>query len=643
MQHIHRNNVLLGHRAQRFVAMFVSNQHMELSRLRLAFTVMLLIVSFRFESNLAAAIRAEASFSPPQIAQGDQSRYQIHVIESSTSSAPQAEAIESLPQLQVSNGLRLRNGRREVSRQTQIINGQASYTTTLKLSLEASSQQTGEFSVAAFELNYKGQVISVPAASLVVVERPQDAAPPRSELIQFKAKLPEQLYLGQSQVAQLQLYIHESVQLQDYQAIQRNANAFTIPELTDPFVRETMLQGHRFKVVEWQVHLTPIQAGEQTLHFHTVVQVALPENPANRRVSPFPRSALGGSLFNRIFRETETIELETAVHRMQVRPLPTVGRPEGFSGAIGQFNIELSTDRSACQVQDPITLELKISGRGNFSRIQAPKMAQSNAWRGYPPDASMEVAATDPLSGSKRFEYILRPQIVGQLSTPHSAFSYFDPESASYVELVIPGQRIDVSPGLQAPSAAKDDVAASSSRLAENSAALYESEPFVLDTSPILEPSWLRQLLASHISLYAINGLLSLLCLAGFLRMRHTKKLRTDTVYRVRCEAKKLLKSALIHAHVAQKNNDLNTFTAAAQDAIRCAITSKNGDVLSNAELPEIKAALDRLSVDEAIRLQLQQLFEWANQSRYAPQSQPQHSEPLSERYRKLKKSIRAL
>jgi hypothetical protein len=54
-------------------------------------------------------------------------------------------------------------------------------------------------------------------------------------------------------------------------------------------------------------------------------------------------------------------------------------------------------------------------------------------------------------------------------------------------------------------------------------------------------------------------------------------------------------------------------------------------------------AALDRLSVDEAIRLQLQQLFEWANQSRYAPQSQPLRAEPLCKQYQKLKKSIRAL
>lgn len=643
MQHNHRIIVLLGRRARCFIAQFALHQRLAQTRLRRGLAMLILMLSLSFESNLAAAIRAEASFSPPQIAQGDQSRYLIHIIESSTSSTPQAATIESLPQLQISNGLQLRNGRREVSRQTQIINGQASYTTTLKLSLEASTQQTGEFSVAAFELNYKGQALPIPAASLVVVERPQDAAPPRSELIQFKARLPEQLYLGQSQVAQLQLYIHESVQLQDYQAIQKNADAFTIPELPDPVLRETMLQGHRYKLVEWPIPLTPIQTGEQTLHFHTVVQVALPENPANRRASPFPRSAFGGSLFNRIFRESETIELETAVHHMQVRPLPTTGQPEGFSGAIGQFNLELSTDRSACQVQDPITLSLKISGSGNFSRIQAPKLAQSDAWRRYPPDASMEVSATDPLSGSKRFDYILRPKIAGQLSTPHSVFSYFDPESASYLELEIPGQRIEVSPGLQAASTSTNSLAASSLRSAKNSDPSDESEPFVLDKSPILKPSWLSQLWANRGCLYVINAVLSLLCLGGFLRMRHTKKLRTQMIYRQRYEAKKLLKSALARAQTAQKNNDSDTFSAATQDAIRCAITSKNGEVLSNAELPKIEAALDRLSVDETIRSQLLQLFTWANQSRYAPQSTPQRAEPLSEQYLKLKKWIRAL
>ena len=72
--------------------------------------------------------------------------------------------------------------------------------------------------------------------------------PSPKELIQLKAQLPEQLYLGQRHVAQLQLWIHESVDLQDYQAIQRNADAFTIPAIADPVVRETT--GYRAIVIK---------------------------------------------------------------------------------------------------------------------------------------------------------------------------------------------------------------------------------------------------------------------------------------------------------------------------------------------------------------------------------------------------------
>ena len=155
----------------------------------------MLLVATMSASKLLADIRAEASFQPPQIAQGDQSRYVIRIVESNANTAPQAASIDHLPQLQISSGLQLRNGRREVSRQTQITNGQASYTTTVQLSLDAATSQMGKFSVASFEMDYKGHRIQVPAASLLVVERPQDAAPPRSELIQLKAQLPEQLYL----------------------------------------------------------------------------------------------------------------------------------------------------------------------------------------------------------------------------------------------------------------------------------------------------------------------------------------------------------------------------------------------------------------------------------------------------------------
>jgi hypothetical protein len=602
-----------------------------------------LLVATISASKLLADIRAEASFQPPQIAQGDQSRYVIRIIESDASTAPQAAPVDRLPQLQISSGLQLRNGRREVSRQTQITNGQANYTSTVQLSLDATTSQMGEFSVASFEMDYKGHRIQVPAASLLVVERPQNASPPRSELIQLKAQLPEQLYLGQRHVAQLQLLMHESVDLQDYQAIQRNADAFTIPAIEDPVVRETMIQGHRYKILEWPLLMTPIQSGEHRLHFHTVVQVALPENPHQRGASPFPRSPFGGSFFNRIFRETETIELETPIHKMLVRTLPQSGQPQGYSGAIGQFNCELSIDQNECQAQDPITLSLRISGTGNFPRVQAPELTQSDAWRSYPPDESMELSTTRPLSGSKRFDYILRPQIAGQLTTPQSTFSYFDPESETYVELEIPGQPVEVRPASQASNVQANQGTQSLTTATKTTDLSDASKPFTLEPSPEANALIFNDLFKKRGILYCINTALALVCLVGFLRMRHRKQLHTSSGYRLRHEAKKSLKVAMNQANSAHKNKDLLGFAAALQDAIRYAICSKTGLPLNNAELPEIEKALAHLSVTEGKRNQLKHMFELANQMRYAPQSLSQQSVSMGADYQELKKWIRSL
>lgn len=602
-----------------------------------------LLVATMSASKLLADIHAEASFQPPQIAQGDQSRYVIRIIESNASTAPQAAPVDRLPQLQISNGLQLRNGRREVSRQTQITNGQANYTTTVQLSLDASTRQIGEFSVASFEMDYKGHRIQVPAANLMVVERPQNAAPPRSELIQLKAQLPEQLYLGQRHLAQLQLLIHESVDLQDYQAIQRNADAFTIPAIADPVMRDTMIQGHRYKIVEWPVLMTPIQSGEQTLHFHTVVQVALPENPRQRGANPFPRSAFGGSLFNRIFRETETIELETPIHKMQVQSLPQSGQPQGFSGAIGQFNCELSIDSKECQAHDPITLSLRISGTGNFPRVQAPELSQSDAWRSYPPDASMEPSPTHPLSGSKRFDYILRPKIAGQLTTPESTFSYFDPESKTYVELEIPGQPVEVRPASQAINVQENQRRQSLTTATENVDPSDASELFTLEPAPAAKAVILNELFKNRGILYGIHATLALGCLIGFLRMRHRKQLDTSSDYRLKHKAQKSLKVAMNQANSAHKNKDLLGFAAALQDAIRYAICAKTGSQLNNAELPEIEKALAHLSVTEGKRSQLKHMFEQANKTRYAPPSLSQQSDSMGVDYQELKKWIRSL
>jgi hypothetical protein len=74
---------------------------------------------------------------------------------------------------------------------------------------------------------------------------------------------------------------------------------------------------------------------------------------------------------------------------------------------------------------------VKISGEGNFERVVTPPLEEPNAWRAY--DAEEEFTASDDigLSGAKVFKLPVAPTMARE-AMPVFAFSFFDPETATY-------------------------------------------------------------------------------------------------------------------------------------------------------------------------------------------------------------------
>ena len=91
-------------------------------------------------------------------------------------------------------------------------------------------------------------------------------------------------------------------------------------------------------------------------------------------------------------------------------------------------------------------LSLKLSGKGNFDRIQGPKLPEAQNWRSYPPESVFESDESQPLEGTKRFDYVFIPEKTGTLELPEVSFSFFDPEVKKYVESTIPAITIEVAP-----------------------------------------------------------------------------------------------------------------------------------------------------------------------------------------------------
>lgn len=559
-------------------------------------------------SSLLTALQAEltvtARFDPPRIALGDTARYVVEIRETDTRAQPRVEAVTSLP-IPNAGGLNLRNGRTSRSQRTSIMNGAAEYSATQSLIIDASAARTGSYTIGAYEFTYKGQRLRAPAATLEVVERPEDAGPTRDELIFLRAELPDQLYVGQTIGFELQLLVSERAQLTELRGFERNSDSFIVSDLPERSgERSERINGERYTVLSWPLSLTPIQTGPQSITFQFELTAQLPDSGTRTSRDPFGMSPFGRGFFDDIFGRNESLNVFTDAIAIEVLPLPEKGRPASFTGAIGDFSIEVGVDSDEVRQGEPVMLSVQLKGRGNFSRIEGPRYAESPAWRIYDPETKFEAEDALGLRGSKRFDYLLLPKQSGKLAAPATEFSFFDPNGREYVTLTAPPITIEVTPAPigqippSSPSAAtaRGDVSPSASQnpapdsdLTRNLSA--EEALLVLDYRRGAEGR-LRNRAVQPTSLLTLNLAAAASLLLAAALLHRAKKHRTDPDYRRRLNARRASAQAVAAARQALASDDAERFYQEASHALRQALTARTGRPLQAAGPSEMSHAL---------------------------------------------------
>jgi tetratricopeptide (TPR) repeat protein len=126
------------------------------------------------------------------------------------------------------------------------------------------------------------------------------------------------------------------------------------------------------------------------------------------------------------------IVAEAAVEPIEVRPIPTAGRPADYRGAVGTYAIATEASPTNVKAGDPINLLIGIAGTGPMELVQAPPLAEL-------PDLTADFKVpNEPLAGfvqgeRKAFSTSIRPRNEGVTQIPAIPFSYFDPESDKFV------------------------------------------------------------------------------------------------------------------------------------------------------------------------------------------------------------------
>jgi hypothetical protein len=135
--------------------------------------------------------------------------------------------------------------------------------------------------------------------------------------------------------------------------------------------------------------------------------------------------------------------------RINVQPLPTAGKPAGFSGTVGDFHLNAQIDKTSLKTNESLTVRVTISGTGNLKLINTLPLKFPQDFETYEPKVDMNYhTTTSGVSGTKTMEFLAIPRQPGDFVIEPVTFSYFDVASRSYKTMSTPEYKIHVDKGV---------------------------------------------------------------------------------------------------------------------------------------------------------------------------------------------------
>jgi hypothetical protein len=236
-------------------------------------------------------------------------------------------------------------------------------------------------------------------------------------------------------------------------------------------IRKTML----FPMQSGTLELDPVEVDNHVRLVKLVKNGKHRDPMADIFNDPAFKDAFNDPFFDDIFNRPEVeyqdvpYKIQTAPVKVTVKPLPIDSRPASYNGAVGRFNMTATVDKNSLSTDDALTLKVTISGQGNVNLLNPPKVDIPASFDKYDPKVSDNIEKnSNPLSGSRTFEYVLMPVEAGEQTIPPVEFSYFDADTKTYKTVSSKAFNIHVTAGKQTKRE-KEDFSINKNAITNNS------------------------------------------------------------------------------------------------------------------------------------------------------------------------------
>ncbi len=311
------------------------------------------------------------------------------------------------------------------------INGKRSFSKTYSYFLQPKSKGTFTIKQATIEINgqtYKTQPVTIQVTK--AVKKPNDPKNSDSvaqENVHLVAEVSNRSpYLNEAITVTYKLYVSNRV------SITSRWREIDIPKYADFWSQNIDNQGN-FKVYNGTYK------GEDYRYVILRRTVLYPQKTGKLIIEPLvldipidvettKRDFFGRPITTRV---NKTISAGNVT--IQVKPLPEEHKPEDFTGAVGDFQFTMSTNKTTLDANESLELKVKVSGKGNLKLFDLPKVTLPATLEVYEPVRDNKIKVTaQGMQGSITDAYTVVPQNKGVFPIRPIRFTYFDPKSETY-------------------------------------------------------------------------------------------------------------------------------------------------------------------------------------------------------------------
>ena len=320
----------------------------------------------------------------------------------------------------------------------QMSGGRTSITLTIQYRFQAT--RAGTFTIDPIGVQVGGGAFTTEPLTLTVSDTLVPQGPSAGTATPDRGIAPEDLFV-EAVPSRLRVYENQPVVV-DYRIFTRvNVSSYSItrlppatgfwveeyPPVREPAIGQTVREGMQYTTATIRkVALFPTGSGARTLEpLGIEAQVRVRRRSA---FDPFEDFFGRGSLLN------STISTAAASRPVEIEVLPLPGgRPDDFTGFVGDLDVTATLDRDSVQVSDAVTLTVVVAGRGNLRMLAEPEVVIPPGFEAFPPEVNERVDRTDAgLSGTRTYDYVLVPRVPGVGAIPPVELTYFDPVRESY-------------------------------------------------------------------------------------------------------------------------------------------------------------------------------------------------------------------